>query len=512
MEKVDSVEVLKLLNSIDLHKKQSGEIPNSILKTFSAQIVQPFTDIINECIENGIFPNELKIAEVVPILKRGNSMDKENYRPISLLPTLSKIFEKIIHKQLGEYFDKILSPLLCGFRKGLSTQFALLRFMKKCQGYLDKSQHVGMILMDLSKAYDCIPHDLLIAKLEAYGVKGNALKLLFFLLNELKQRVRINSTFSNFLKIIKGVPQGSVLGPLLFNIFLNDLLLTYNLTEICNFADDNSIFTSGNSISNINLRLVKGLDIIMEWYKINSMIANPKKFQYIIFNRCNHNTKSHVRLGDIELSSQEYVKLLGINFDTKLNFKIHIDSLCKEAQKRLLALLRIRKYLSKFQAHTLARSFILSQFKYCNLIWIFCRKSENSRIDKIHERTLRCVYGGAKNENFKQLLSKNQECSIHVQNLQSLMLLIHKVTTGMCPQIAADFFSLKTVRYNLRSSHLVNLPDIKTTKYGTNTVFFKGALIWNALPNEIKNLENTNSFKKKIKRWKPKMCTCNICI
>ena len=171
----------------------------------------------------GVFPNELKQADIKPIYKKESRNEKENYRPISILPNLSKIFERCMYDQLKDHFDKLLSKYQCGFRKGFSTQHCLLAMIEKLRKSLDSGGSSAALLTDLSKAFDCLPHDLLIAKLHAYGIKKGSLKLLFSYLKNRKQRVRLNNTYSEWIDILFGVPQGSILDPLLFNIFLCNL-------------------------------------------------------------------------------------------------------------------------------------------------------------------------------------------------------------------------------------------------------------------------------------------------
>ena len=369
-----------------------------------------------------------------------------------------------------------------------------------------------MVLMDLSKAYDCIPHDLLIAKLSAYGLGAKALDLLNSYLSDRKQRVKIGSTFSEFIEILIGIPQGSVLGPLLFNIFLNDLLLSYNATSICNFADDNTIYTCGSTIHGIKANLKKGIDILLKWFNDNSMKANPKKFQFMILSRGKLPSGINLEIDEnIVIENQRQVKLLGVTLDSQLLFKNHVNLICDIAQRRFLALSRIRKFLNLNQAYALANSFIMSNFRYCNLVWMFCPKAENTRVNQIHKRVLRCV-NNSPDKTLEELLIKHNIFSIHTQNLQSLMLFIFKIATGISPEVVSELFEFKSIKYSLRSKFLVNLPKCKSINNGTNTVFFKGGLLWNSLPNELKESKSIRLFQKNIRNWKPTTCTCKICI
>ena len=221
-----------------MNKAAGGEITVNVLKKSNFSFDE-LTICVNYALINGKFPVTLKNVNVTPVHKKDDPTDKTNFRPISVLPLLSKAFERVIYSQLGKYMDTFLNKLLCGFRKAHSTQHALFKLLQRWQNELDNSGLVGTILMDLSKAYDCLPNDLIIAKFEAYGLSKPSLSLLLDHLTSRKQRVKISSSYSIWNEIKRGVPQGSILGFLLFNAFINDIFMFIEKVEICNFADDN---------------------------------------------------------------------------------------------------------------------------------------------------------------------------------------------------------------------------------------------------------------------------------
>ena len=213
--------------------------------------------------------------------------------------------------------------------------------------------------MDLSKTYDCLPHDLIIAKLQAYGHDTNSLRFIFDYLSSRKQRTKMGSTYSNWSKILRVIPQGSILGPLLFNIFINDIFFFIEKSEICNFADDNTLYSCDRNLLRIKENLTFDMKNISLWFRTNSFKANAGKLQFMILSRKNHRRQRMV-INSITVKESNEVILLGITTDNKLVFEKHIEHLCRTAQYKLHALTRIRKYLTLDKAILLGKTFINS--------------------------------------------------------------------------------------------------------------------------------------------------------
>ena len=450
----------------------------------------------------------MKIANITPAHKKDEPTNKENYRPVSVLPLLSKVFERLLYDQLSEYLEKYLNTLLCGFRKAHSTQHALFELLQAWQEELDKSGFVGTILIDLSKAYDCLPHDLLVAKFEAYGIDKTGLSLIYDYLSNRKQRTKINSSYSGWYNIVRGVPRGSILGPLLFNVFINDLFLFIERTNICNLADDNTIYSCQCDLKTILKDLRYDMVNLLRWFKENSMKANPKKFQFMILGKTSRQPIT-LNINQIKVKESQKVLLLGLTIDNQLTFKDHVDMLCSTANYKLHALRRITKYLTPVKVRLLYNAFINSQFNYASVIWMFCRKKDYLKIEKIQYKALKIIYNS--NESYEALLTRNNEVSIHQKHLRALATEIYKSLADINPDFMKPYLIIKEMPYNLRNGCTLKLLSANSTYYGINSVLFRACLMWNRLPVSVKQSQSLLEFKSKIKTLRNIVCTCTIC-
>ena len=245
--------------------------------------------------------------------------------------------------------------------------------------------------MDLSKAFDCLPHDLLLMKLKAYGLSQSALEMLNSYLANRKQCVKIGQNTSDLLDIVKCVSQSSILGPILFNIFVNDLFFFVHKCDLYNYADDNTLSKSDNSLEKVIASLEEDSKALLYWFSVNKMQANPEKFQAISLGKTTHDKNIVFNLDGISIVCDDEVKLLGVTIDFKLNFNSHITNISKKAARQLSVLKRIGKHLDRFGKLTIYHSFIMSNFSYCPLTWHFCTE-QNSKKNRENTRTCSSVY------------------------------------------------------------------------------------------------------------------------
>ena len=328
-KEVSELDISKLFGELKTHVATGEDkIPAKLVKLSKQFLLKPLTTAINSSIRNSVFPNKAKCAMVTPIDKGGkDKFSISNYRPVSVLNIFSKFYERVIKSQIVAYIDIKLSKFLSAYRRSYGTQHVLMRLIEEWKQKLDKNFICGAVLMDLSKAFDCVPHDLLLAKLSAYGFDKEALILILSYLTDREQATRINNSHSLMQLILSGVPQGSILAPILFNIFINDFFYFIKKAEVHNYADDNTLSSFSNSISNLISLLEEESNTAIRWLKEIKMIANPEKFHSIILTKDrSSNSGLEVKIANKIIKTETSVKLLGITIDNSLNFNSHISS------------------------------------------------------------------------------------------------------------------------------------------------------------------------------------------
>ena len=306
----------------------------------------------------------------------------------------------------------------------------------------------------------------------------------------------------NYLRCSKG----SILGPLLFNVYLNDLFMFCENSNIANYADDNSPFSCNTDMVSVISLSENDSKSLLEWVKNNDLQANPNKF-HLILNETRG--KYFIEIENIKISNSHCEKLLGIKIDSKLSFDDHVTGLCSKASQKLHALSRISHFMETKQRLIIMKSFINSQFGYCPLVWMFHSRKLNNRINKIHERSLGIVYDDHKST-FRELLTKDNSFTIHERNIQILATELYKVVNGIAPEIISQVFPLKhTVKYSSKNPFITR--NVHTVRYGTETMAHSGPKVWAIIPNDLKEAKSLKLFKSRIKLWKPENCPCKLC-
>ena len=478
------------------------------LKLTAKIIKKPLKDIVNSTIKQTKYVDKAKEARITPLFKTKSKLCKKNFRPVSILNSFSKVIEKHYQNSMGNFTNSILSDKISAYRKGHSCHHVLLSLTEEWREFLDKNMYVGAVVMDLSKAFDCLPHELLIAKLNAYGMSKKSLKLIYSYLIDRKQRVEINGTFSQWLRILNGVPQGSILGPILFNIFFNDFIYFIKSVNPHNFADDNNLSTHAKDINALVEKLEMGTSEAIDWLTENCMLANPDKFKGIILHKTHNIINQPIQIKNEIIKSEQNVKSLGVEIDNKLNYKTHISKLCKTASAKLNALKRNSHYLNFDQRKYFVHAYVLSTFNYSNSVWHFCGLTETHKMEKIQERAIRFIYNDYESI-YAELLIKYNISTLYTKRIKSICTEMYKTTNNLNPGYMKNIFKNRPSTHPSRQPLDLYIAKSNQYTYGENSLRILGPTIWNSLPNDTRQAKNINAFKNIIKNIPLPHCGCH---
>ncbi len=349
----------------------------------------------------------------------------------------------------------------------------------------------------------------MVSKLYAYGIDQDACMLVASYFTNRRQRVKLGDVRSDWLNLTKGAPQGSIFGPFSYNIFSNDLLyLVEDLCDIYNYADDNTICIHGSVVDDILSELESVSNVLLEWFELNYLQANPEKFQFMLIHT--NKLEYNVNIGNAVLSSEDSVKLLGVYIDHSLNFSMHISETCKKAGRQLNALRRLSRVLSTKDKLLLFECFILSHFNYCPIVWHYCSINDMKKIENIQKRALRYVFNDY-TSNYSEIRAKASKPLLYVHRIKLIMIEIYKIVNKMGPRYQHEMFTLKENHHNLRNTMSLITPKFNTVKHGKLSMRYDGAVIWNALANDVKKSINIHVFKQFMVNWTGPDCSCFNC-
>ena len=501
-------EISKIITNLK-NKKSSGydQIPIFLLKMINELISPILKQLFNEFLRTGIYPDCLKIAKIIPLHKSGNKQDPSNYRPISILPVINKIFEKLIYNRLNNFFEKynIIQETQFGFRKGYSTDMAVSKFYEDTLLNLDNNISTCAILLDLSKAFDSVNRDILLFKLYRYGIRGNINKLIKSYLEGRKQFIEYNNNLSQLTEVKIGVPQGSILSPLLFLIMINDLINCSNF-KVINFADDTLLYFRFKNKEDVNTILNKELQKINEWMVLNHLKLNISKTKFMVFSpRSAHPTSLQISLklgNNQEIKQVSHYKYLGLILDDKLSWKEHISFLSNKLSRALGMLFKIRHFIKKQTILILIHSIFLTHIRYGILCWGRADKTAVKPIEILLNRAIRCINFHKREQGkttplfYKDKILKLKE----IFNLE-LAKFMHKYTNNYLPKSFNEYFNpaINIHSHNTRNIHNKFFIPRVNKKLGQKSISFLGSQSWNNIPNSLKDIKYSNTFAKKYK-------------
>lgn len=496
-------EVASVIASLKNKSNRNANLSCMLLK-FISPIISPVLEVlINKCFVQGIFPDCLKKAYVVPIPKSGDRTLVTNYRPISILPAISKVFEKLIHCRICGYLDKlnILFPQQYGFRKGRSTGDALNKYLQYVYSSLDRNTPVLSFFLDFKKAFDCVNHDILMSKLYYYGLRGPIFNLLTSYLSNRRQCTVLNGSVSSEMFITAGVPQGSILGPLLFIMFINDFPNCTTFFDFVLYADDSTLSCQlppdelDESIAlsnNINFELSK----VHDWLKMNKITLNLDKTSYMIFSYRKKIKVLPFTLDSSVIGEVSCVKLLGVHLDNRLTFEEHVAHICTKISKTVGVLGKLTDVLPIDVLEKIYRALILPYLVYCVDVWYTGCMAHMSRVVILQKRVVRIVSKSDFLEHTGPLFKIRKILPISSLHDSFVISKTQKHIHNVKYQETLSLLSIQGSwhKYSTRdSSHLV-LPLVSLDKTKCSFVY-KCISLWNQLPNCAKSMRSGRLFK-----------------
>ena len=364
--------------------------------------------------------------------------------------------------------------------------------------------------MDLSKAFDCTPHDFVIAKLAAYETERETLELIYSYLKAQKQCVKINNTYSDYNEMISSVPQGSILEPTLFNLSINNLFFFIEIVSMHKFGANNTLFAWRETVSKLIDTLESESIIALNWFTKIEIIINRDKFQCIILDEKKSNLANIPLTNDNQtLKSVLSEELLGIHLDDKLTL---ISNICRSAANQLNASIRLKSLLSFKAKRVLVNSYIILNLNYCPLVWIFSTAKSLSTTGSLQERAPRFLYNDYSIP-YESLLKKSGKVKMSVNRLRNLCVEIHKTINKLNPEFMNNIFKVKENKRLVREQYKLNLetPEWNQVTFGAKSLKVYGSKVWNSLPFHIKTSENLIQFKSLMKNWNGNSCSCIVC-
>ena len=512
----DTNEICEYINDL----KNKGTADTKIVAIKALADVENFTTIfasvLNASMREGVFPDQLKFAKVCPIHKGGSKTEVSNYRPISLLPTFSKIFEKAIHCRVTTFLEKnnSLYNHQFGFRKQHSCEHALLAAQNTILHALDKKQIAMLLLIDFSKAFDMVDHQILLDKLSHYGIRGIALKLFESYLDGRQQSVTINNVKSENKVLVHGIPQGSILGPLLFIIYINDIPNIQKLTKFILYADDANIIITGANAHEIITKYRELATVLSHWVACNGLMLNVGKTNYMIFSNIDiGDLNSHQPTMNNRPIERKYVaKFLGVLVDSRLQWTHHIKSLSTKMSRNCGILYKMKGILPQKAMLTLYHSFIQSHLNYCSLIWGLGSKNSLKSLFTCQKKAIRALIPGYVNyyynrateeppKHTKQTFTELKILTVYTVILKNLMLFMYKnkYLTSLIPIAITNLFGNNTQGQSAEifSERLITQ---------VNSIFVKGERLYNEICLESEEANSplptsvsAGSFKNRLK-------------
>ena len=461
---------------------------------------EPLAYIFNASVQCGVYPSKLKIAKVTPVFKSDDALDPSNYRPISLLSLFNRIFEKLMSRRLTAFLDAnhLFNNSQYGFRSGFSTTHAIQDMLSTIQTNMDKNRFSCAIFIDFKKAFDTVNHSILLKKLERYGIRGIVNDWFDSYLSGRSQTIEIDSYISSKESLSCGVPQGSVLGPLLFLLYINDITKASDIFNFFLFADDTNLLYANKDLdlleSTVNAELIK----VCDWITANKLTLNIKKSNFVIFRPRQKKLSSNITIQIPDISSRkiinldrkETVKFLGLLIDSNLTWKSHVDYISTKISKSIGLIAKLRYFVPQSTLITLYWSLVYPYLNYGISAWGQASKTNLNKLLLLQKRALRFIFFSNTKESALPLFKKAHIPPLNIMFFQSIANLMFDISNNNAPHNLCSLFTpISDIHtYNTRSSATNKLYTRESrTNIQRDSISRLGVRLWNAMPLKLRN-------------------------
>ena len=503
IQQITEAEIFQEIMKINTNKSSGlAEVNSMVLKDAFKVLTPELAAIFNLSIKSTTFPDAWKTATVIPIPKTGDLTRVENYRPISLLPLPGKILERLIHKQINTNLETsdFYTEFQYGFRKERSTTHAILQLTNQINSNMDRGVPTAAIFIDFRKAFDCVCHNTLVEKLARTNTGPQTIKWLTNYLSDRHQHVLTNDIKSNSGRITQGVPQGSILGPLFYIVYANDIPQTIN-NKIALYADDTVIYSTTRNYTSTKTRLQDDIDNLSQWCERNKLTINPQKTKLMIFG----NKTSQNKLKGLDITFEGKIldqvtsyNYLGVKLDQRLNYDLHAKATIQKVSDKIIYLRKIRRFLNKKAALNIYKNMILPIMEYGNVLLASASAINKKKLQTLQNKALKCALGLEPLTHTEEVHKLAKLDTLSVRRQQHTLQLMFKQKNS--PTLWKRKKSRRSgVATRSERKKLFNITRARTEKL-KKSITCRAPQLWNSLPKEIQHIKDLRLFNLVVKK------------